>query len=66
MTPKQLELNSLLYTYEAQVLAIYDLERADTGSDDFLGEEELDAMIAERRAEAARLRHQILSYAEAQ
>lgn len=65
MTPKQLELNSLLYVYEAQVLAIYDMERADTGSDDFIGTD-LDAMIAKRRAEASRLRHQILSYAEAQ
>lgn len=67
MTPKQLELNSLLYVYEAQVLAIYDMERADLGSDDFIGTDlDLDATIAKRRAEAARLRHQILSYAEAQ
>lgn len=64
MTPKQLELNSLLYAYEAQVLAIYDMERADPSFDDFL-DIDLDASIAKRRAEAARLRHQILSYAEA-
>jgi hypothetical protein len=61
---KRLELNSLLLQYETQVLAIYDLERADPSADDFL-DIDLDASIAKRRAEASRLRHQILSYAEA-
>jgi hypothetical protein len=64
MNIKRLELNSLLLQYEAQMLAIYDLERADTGSYDFF-DIDLDASIAKRRAEASDLRQKILAYAEA-
>lgn len=65
MPPKQLELRSLIFEYEIEALAIYDMERADPSSDDFLGID-LDASIAKRRAVKARLFDEILSYAEAQ
>ena len=58
MTPKQLELNSLLLQYEMQVLALYDLESADN----FLGID-VGKSIAKRRADKERLRSEILGYA---
>ena len=36
MTPKQLELNSLLLQYEMQVLALYELQRTDPSADDYI------------------------------
>ncbi len=62
MTPKQLELNSLLLQYEMQVLALYDMQRTDPSADDYL-DVELDKSIAKRRADMERLRGAILEYA---
>lgn len=62
MTPKQLELNSLLLQYEMQVLALYELQRTDPSADDYL-DVELDKSIAKRRADMKRLRGAILEYA---
>ena len=62
MTPEQLELRSLIFEYEIEALAIYDMERADPSADDFLGID-LDASIAKRRAVKARLLDEILGYA---
>jgi hypothetical protein len=62
MTPKQLELNSLLLQYEMQVLALYDLQSADPSADDYL-DVDLDKSIAKRRADKERLRGKILGYA---
>jgi hypothetical protein len=61
MTPKQLELNSLLLQYETHVLAIYDLERADPSPDDFLGID-VAKSIAKWHADKERLRSEILGY----
>jgi hypothetical protein len=62
MTPKQLELNSLLLQYEMQVLALYEMQCADILADDYL-DVELDKSIAKRRADKERLRGAILEYA---
>ncbi len=62
MTPKQLELNSLLLQYEMQVLAIYDLKSANPSAADFLGVD-VGKSIAKRRADKERLRGEILGYA---
>ena len=62
MTPKQLELNSLLLQYEMQVLALYEMQRTDPSADDFF-DIDLDASIAKRRADKERLRGEILGYA---
>jgi len=63
MTPKQLELNSLLLQYEMQVLALYELQRTDPSADDYIDDVELDKSIAKRRADMERLRGEILEYA---
>lgn len=62
MTPEQLNLRSLIFEYEIEALAIYDMARAVRNPDDFLGIN-LDKSIAKRRAVKARLLDEILKYA---
>lgn len=62
MTPEQLKLRSLIFEYEIEALAIYDMDRADRDPGDFLGIN-LDKSIAKRRAVKARLLDEILGYA---
>jgi hypothetical protein len=58
----RLELNSLLLAYESNVLALYDLQRADRDPEDFL-DIERDATIAKRKAAIEKVREEILAFA---
>jgi hypothetical protein len=57
---RRLNLNSLLLSYEMQVIALYDYQREDTSIDDI----EVNMSIAKRRAAIERIRENILAYAE--
>jgi hypothetical protein len=59
----RLELSSLLYAYETEVLAIYDLQREDLSPFDFEGIDR-DLSIAKHKAALARIRETILACAE--
>ena len=57
---RRLDLNSLLYVFESEVIALYDYQREDTSIDDI----DVNLSIAKRKAKIARIREQILAYAE--
>ena len=63
ITPEQrrLELSSLLYAYESETLALYDLQREDLSPYDFEGID-CDLSIAKRKAAIERIREKILAY----
>ena len=60
---RRLDLSSLLYAYESETLALYDLQREDLGPADFEGIDR-DLSIAKRKAAIARIRESILAFAE--
>ena len=60
---RRLDLNSLLCGFEMDVIHLYDLQRADASPDDFL-DIDRDASIAKTKSRLARIRAQILAYAE--
>ncbi len=60
---RRLELSSLLYAYESETIALYDLQREDLGPADFEGIDR-DLSIAKRKAVIERIREKILAYAE--
>jgi hypothetical protein len=65
LTPEQrrlIDLRSLLYAYESETLALYDLQREDLGPADFEGIDR-DLSIAKRKAAIERIREKILAYA---
>jgi hypothetical protein len=64
LTPEQrrrIELRSLLYAYESETLALYDLQREDLSPFDFEGIDR-DLTIAKRKAAIKRIREKILAY----
>lgn len=57
---RRLDLNSLVLAYESEAIALYDYQREDTSIDDI----NVNLSIAKRKAKIARIREQILAYAE--
>ena len=60
---RRLGLNSLLCGFEMDVIHLYDLQRADADPDDFM-DIDRDASIAKTKSRLARIRAQILAYAD--
>jgi len=60
---RRLTLNSLLLSYEMEVIALYDYQRKDASPDDFLGMD-LDGSVAKRKAVIEHIREAILEYAK--
>lgn len=64
MTPQQRQdLSSLLLAFESEVIALYDLQRADADPDDFVGID-VNKSIAKRREALERIRGRILDFSE--
>lgn len=59
----RLDLNSLLLAFESDLIAIYDMQRADADPEDFLGID-LQASIAKRKANLERIRERILNFCD--
>lgn len=59
----RLELHNLLVTFESQAIKLYDMQRADTDPEDFLGIDR-DATIAKLRSELRQTQERILAYAD--
>lgn len=58
---RRLKLNSLLWAYESEVLALYDLQREDLGPEDFPGIDR-DATIAKRKLAVENIRKRIYAF----
>lgn len=60
---RRLDLNSLMLSFESDIIRLYDLQRADASPDDFL-DIDVEGTIAKTKARIESIREKILAYAE--